>query len=658
MLAWCMTACAGQGAEEAKPTPTVAVSAEGEVSGDETGEADTKNEAAPTETADKEAAAVPTEKADTEDTGKESEKSEDAAGGNEMEDDKKDENMTETEDVKTDDTEAQPTAEPTPFVPENPDKMPTVEEEIELVLTERMAVFGQATGVDTADGGVQFAGGTINKCMFPLQSTIKSGTAVSVTLKGSFASELDSSVRVYLTNQGMENCSVAIQPVFHDALGEVTATVTLEAAMDASAIMLASSSYDTYFQDFTLTGLTVSGDIDIADVPKNPTYEEAVASDWYQTLLENAQVNLGNNKRLKAVIERAQAGEQITIASIGGSITEGAGATKYKECYAYQTYESFKNAYGAGDGSNVCFVNAGVGGTPSTFGLMRYQRDIVDRVTDEDGLPDVVMIEYSVNDGGEPTNHGCFESMVKQILQQPNEPVVILVFAVFPTGYTLQNELVKVGTTYDLMMVSTRDGAFRFVGDKWTSEEFFYDIYHPTTLGHKVMADSIFATIQAAAAQPTAETDVNTDVAAAYSTDYVGLKTIFKDGDNTSINLSLGSFTADDGGAYQNIPIGKVYAKNFHHAKGSGNEPLTFETSCKNMLIAYRAVNDASFGKIEIYVDGVKTRTINGNTGSWGQSVVDLVFADDTAAQHKIEIKMAEGNEDKKFTITCMGYTE
>ena len=37
-------------------------------------------------------------------------------------------------------------------------------------------------------------------------------------------------------------------------------------------------------------------------------------------------MRLGNNVRLKKVIERAQAGEPVTIGLIGGSITEGAGA--------------------------------------------------------------------------------------------------------------------------------------------------------------------------------------------------------------------------------------------------------------------------------------------------------------------------------------------
>ena len=44
---------------------------------------------------------------------------------------------------------------------------------------------------------------------------------------------------------------------------------------------------------------------------------------WYAGALEESVVSPGNNLRIKKVIERAQAGERITIATVGGSITEG-----------------------------------------------------------------------------------------------------------------------------------------------------------------------------------------------------------------------------------------------------------------------------------------------------------------------------------------------
>ncbi len=58
---------------------------------------------------------------------------------------------------------------------------------------------------------------------------------------------------------------------------------------------------------------------------ENGYYGRDSGKEWYAALLQDGIMQVGNNVRLKRVIERAQAGENITIATIGGSITEGAG---------------------------------------------------------------------------------------------------------------------------------------------------------------------------------------------------------------------------------------------------------------------------------------------------------------------------------------------
>ena len=543
------------------------------------------------------------------------------------------------------------------FVPANPDQMPAVGEELVIDLATRESVFGQRTGEDMADG-VRYAGGDISKCMFPMNVTVEKDQCVSVTITGRFDSAEDAAIRLYLTNSEMENRSNNVVTIANPGAEVFTQTVDLIADRSADRVMLASASFADYLQDFTLISLTVDSAVtNVQQLQTSVSYEDAVQQPWYQDLLKNAQVRLGNNKRLKRVIERAQAGEHITIATIGGSITEGAGAAKYKECYAYQIFDGFRKTYGVGDGSNVSMVNAGVGGTPSTFGWMRYEREVVGRVRDDDDLPDIVVIEYAVNDGGEPTRHQCYESMVKSILEQPNEPVVILLFSVFPTGYTLQKELVPIGRAYDLMMVSMADSAFPYVGVKWTKDDFFYDEYHPTTMGHKVMADCVLGAIAAAAALPENETDINLDVKPVYGTRYMGMQRIFRDSIDESLNLEIGSFREDDQNAYKNQPVGRVCGKNFYHSTACGDEPMTFTATFKNFMIAYRTVSDASFGHIEVFIDGSRVGLLNANTGSWGQSVVDLLYSSNESAEHEVMIRMYKGDEKKKFTITCMSFT-
>ena len=376
--------------------------------------------------------------------------------------------------------------------------------------------------------------------------------------------------------------------------------------------------------------------------------------EWYRQALQDSVMSAGNNARLKKVIERAQNGEVITLATIGGSITEGAGASSYQECWASRFHIRFKTAYGAEDGSNVCFVNAGVGGTPSPFGYMRYQREIVNRVPgkDSDGLPDVVVIEFSVNDWEEPTKHRCFESMVKEILDAPNEPAVILLFAVFRNGFNLQDDLKKIGKNYDLMMVSIKDGFYNHFGKELTKDGFFSDEYHPTSLGHRIMTDCL---MQAVANAAEAETDAapNLDVKPVYGTDFMGLKTIFGDTETEEFTVDRGGFPGSDSGSYHNQPVGWVCGKNFYHNVKDPMDPLTVRGVFRKCLVAWKATNSTSFGAAEILIDGRVVMTVKGGEGKWGQSEVVLVLDEKEAAEHTLEIRVTE--EGKAFTVTAIG---
>ena len=376
--------------------------------------------------------------------------------------------------------------------------------------------------------------------------------------------------------------------------------------------------------------------------------------EWYLQALKDSVMSTGNNARLKNVIARAQQGEVVTLATIGGSITEGAGASIYQECWASRFHVRFRKAYGAENGSNVCLVNAGVGGTASPFGYMRYQREIVNRVPaeDSDGLPDIVVIEFSVNDWQEPTGHRCFESMVKEILDAPNEPVVILLFAVFRNGFNLQDELKRIGKNYNLMMVSIKDGFYAHIGKELTQEDFFADEYHPKALGHRIMTDCLMQAVEDAAARETDEApDLN--VKPVYGTDFMGLKTIFGGTETDEFSVERSGFPGSDSSSYRNQPIGQVCGKNFYHNEKDPMDPLTVKGVFRKCLVAWKATNSEAFGAADILIDGKKIMTVKGGEGKWGQSEVVLVLDEREAGEHTLEIRVTE--EGKKFTVTAIG---
>ena len=381
---------------------------------------------------------------------------------------------------------------------------------------------------------------------------------------------------------------------------------------------------------------------------------EFVSEEWYQEALKATEMRTGNNVRLKKVIERAQAGEQITIATMGGSITEGAGASTYDECWARRFAVRFANTYGTGNGSNVTLVNAGVGGTPSTFGYMRFRRDVVSRVpeTDPDGYPDLVVIEFAVNDWGEPSGHRCFESMVKEVLEYPNEPAVIILFSMRNDGWNLQEELRRIGDTYDLMMVSIPDGIYPHIDHEIAKDDFFFDEYHPNSTGHRIMSDCLMQAIADAAEKETDAADIDLNVEPAYGIDFMGLRTLYADSEPEGVTISRGGFDSTDIATYKNRPVGWVCGKNYYHDAGNSDEPLTITGTFSKCLIAWKASAEGGFGEAEILVDGKIVMTLQGGPGKWNQSEVVLPLDEAEPAEHTIEIRVTDRN--KKFTITAI----
>ncbi|MGN1103150.1 MAG: SGNH/GDSL hydrolase family protein, partial [Huintestinicola sp.] len=102
----------------------------------------------------------------------------------------------------------------------------------------------------------------------------------------------------------------------------------------------------------------------VSETTKAPETPE----EFHNAMVDRSLYSLGNTSRLKAKMEQARSGEKTTVAYIGGSITEGVGASA-DSCYARLSYEFFRDAYGTGE--NVEYVNAGLSGTPPNPGVLR-----------------------------------------------------------------------------------------------------------------------------------------------------------------------------------------------------------------------------------------------------------------------------------------------
>ena len=363
------------------------------------------------------------------------------------------------------------------------------------------------------------------------------------------------------------------------------------------------------------------------------TEEEQIHLD----MLERSVISTGNNERMKKVIEKARNGEDVTLAYIGGSITQGynAGTT---EIFAKLSSDYFRETYATT--GKVNYVNAGLSGTPSLLGLIRSDRDIFE------AKPDVVFIEFAVNDGQDNQNKAAFESLLRKALMQEQEPAVVLLFSVTEDGYTCQNTMQLIGMNYGLPMISVPNAiqpefeAGRMVWKDWAD-----DGSHPNKNGQKLYSEFIIHYWNKVDAEEASTAYILREKM--LNLDYTTMK--MADKDSLKV-LDPGSFHEESGH--------EAFAKGWVKAKDAvENKSFVFEIDCRSLFFVYKEANNADFGTAEVYVDGEKMMTITSNKPEgWYNPVPVRIFRDSECKTRKVEVRMQEGQEDKLFYLLAVGY--
>lgn len=195
-------------------------------------------------------------------------------------------------------------------------------------------------------------------------------------------------------------------------------------------------------------------------------------------------LNRGNLTRLKGFMNRAAKGERLTVGFIGGSITQGFSATDPEKCYAARTFGWLKKVF---PNTEFDYVNAGIGATDSQFGAARVQEDLLRR------LPDLVFVEFSVNDHSTPHFCETYEGLVRQIYGSASAPAMVLIHNVYyDTGKSAAYYHAQVGRHYDLPCISIQNSIYPAVAaGRLPAEKITADFLHPNDLGHELVASVI-----------------------------------------------------------------------------------------------------------------------------------------------------------------------
>ena len=350
-------------------------------------------------------------------------------------------------------------------------------------------------------------------------------------------------------------------------------------------------------------------------------YQET-ASAQYIDFYKSSIKNMGNTYRLSQKLNAAENGSALKVAYLGGSITEGKNYTT-----PFSNY--LKNTFAKGSFTEV---NAGLSGTSSVVGLVRSEKQIVEQ------KPDIIFLEFSVNDHEDIPYKKCFESCIKKFLDMPNEPAVCVLINRAKGGFSSQSQMYPIGKNFDIPVISMDDALTKAFNSGFLNvNDYFTDEYHPHQKGGQLVADCMAYYVRQALKSENSSDGYTQPSSYVYGADYASCVNV--DPKNLT-NFSAGSWTSGSG--YGNSGLNYSYTFN-------GGNPMKFKTQGKGLIIVFKA-NSSGMGSIDVTVNG-KTTKINGNKRyTWGGPDAELGYYQNTSGDLDVTIS---GNG--QFTIWGVG---
>ncbi len=348
-----------------------------------------------------------------------------------------------------------------------------------------------------------------------------------------------------------------------------------------------------------------------------------ITSDMYL----RAVCERGNLARLKGVMRRAENGERIVVGALGGSITEGARAATREGRWASLNVKWWRESFPKAE---IVEANAGIGATGSAIGIFRLEADLLSK------KPDVVIVEYAVNDfsGPEEVNRAeTLEAIIRRLLKAGVAVISMMLPRDSHTDYSPYHK--PVGHHYGIPILSVSDALYPRLDDGtlvWS--DYGADGVHPNPDGHVFIAALIAEFLESVRIDRREEVDAPL-AEPIYGELYESAKML----DNSYVPSSLGGFEARDD-LFRQFPNGWVATEPC--------EPFVFEGDCRVlMLMLRRSVRDG-YGKCRIIVDcdGEVSETVIDCAfpGGWGDyALVKPLLRSESPKHIRVTVEAVDG---------------
>ena len=230
---------------------------------------------------------------------------------------------------------------------------------------------------------------------------------------------------------------------------------------------------------------------------------------YYEPLFQKAIANKGNRALLAKALQKAKAleaagGGEFTLAGLGGSITQGAGAnwgdpsTRYINKIGAWLQKQFPHV-------KINVVNAGIGATTSLLGKARMAEQVLSY------NPDLVIVDFTINDQNEQRYAYSYEAIIRTLLQKQVATVGLLFGCVNQGKYNSNGPCVReqnresmhlpILTYYNVPTINYYAAMWDYLdsnGDGQSNESdlaqwrtLWYDYIHPSIAGHTLSANAV-----------------------------------------------------------------------------------------------------------------------------------------------------------------------
>jgi len=374
------------------------------------------------------------------------------------------------------------------------------------------------------------------------------------------------------------------------------------------------------------------------------------------TMLSRSQLAAGNQARLQSLIQKGRNGTPVTIAAIGGSITECDGSSNFAHCYLSLVQDWWNNTFPA---SASTVVDAGIPATSSDYGSLRLQRDVLSK------NPDLVIVEFGVNDRGAglAAKYGeTYDGLVRQLLDAPSHPAVILLFMstyelpVDEDDMTAQSWQSLIGANYDLPMVSYFDAISPELTDGNIGlTDLSGDGIHPNDSGYAYVGQFLDLNLQNAVdnfPDGTTPATISATQAPLHSSDFEF--TTMEDGIGTNgpgLNPTGNQgWISEPAGSDQFVTNAAAGLES-----STPGSTLDFTVTGKDIVLGYWT-SKGPMGQVAVTVDGAAVPVVVDGWNVWG--AVDRAFTQVasglTAGSHQVHIELLDTDDVSGYTFRLL----